>query len=39
MLAVLDPQSDGSVKLAVYAEDAIGGNILKDEMVKGWTAK
>ena len=35
MLAVLEPQPNGAVKLAVHAEDAIGGNILLKELQQG----
>ena len=32
MLAVFEVLADGTVRLAVHAEDAIGGNILLDEL-------
>ena len=35
MLAVLEAREGGGVSVAVHAEDAIGGNILLDELVKG----
>ena len=35
MLAVLVVQPDASLQVSVHADDAIGGNILKEELVKG----
>jgi hypothetical protein len=35
MIAVLEPQPDGSVRVAVHAEDVIAGNILLEELAAG----
>ena len=32
VLAIIEPRDDGGVRIAVHAEDAIGGNILLDEL-------
>ena len=35
VLAMLEPSAEGGLALHVHAEDAIGGNILLDELTRG----